>query len=552
METRRWRVLAALLAAIAHVALAETALWVESPGAMILPDRPPGTAREIRLTGVRNEFLAAQLALRCDAPPSAPLAFEWTALKGARGEIARENIALFRAADVAVAHGQRVEEAKDKARARAYGDFPDALVPLLAPDGTNVANRIEPPKGKTLSFWVDIFIPAGTPPGDYAGRISLKSGEAEAAAVPMTVTVLPIEIPADSTIPSMFNLRLHPHVLANLDAYVGEVLRHRVQPTSYHYAGLAVDPQRGWAVLDRFNPGGKGYVNVYYWHSGKLPPEKAKPLLDGLREITAHLKQRGLFERAFLHLADEPGEKAIPAIAEFARTLLAELPEWRGKVAQTLNREGTELDGIVTHHIRALKCYSPWYGQGERSWAGREAWDKRRAEQGHHLWFYLSNAQGVPYPTFDIHTLNLAWEPRVLGWAYWYEKALGHLYWDLMFRPEWQLNKRFPPGDGQLIYPGDFTLPGAPSWVLAKDLRGPVVSRRLKHQREGLEEWELLKLAERKSGRAKVQPIVERVYTCLGQRTWPPEAYDPAKPPWSYDETAWDTARQAILDLLLQ
>jgi len=89
-----------------------------------------------------------------------------------------------------------------------------------------------------------------------------------------------------------------------------------------------------------------------------------------------------------------------------------------------------------------------------------------------------------------------------------------------------------------------------PAWALVKDLHGPVLSRRLKLQREGLEEWELLKLAEKKVGRQKVQTIVDRVYTCLGKRTWPPDAYNPAKPMWSYDEREWDKARQEIIDAL--
>jgi hypothetical protein len=302
-------------------------------------------------------------------------------------------------------------------------------------------------------------------------------------------------------------------------------------------------------MLDRYNPQGKGYVNVCCGDSGKLTPQKAKVLIVTLKQITAHLKARGLFDRSFLHLADEPSVQQIPAMVELAKLIIQELPAWKGKIADTLNKEGTDLDGLVTHHIRALKCYGSWYGQGERVYGGREQWDERRAA-GQQLWFYLSNAQGVPYPTFDIHAVNLAWEPRVLGWAYWYEKACGHLYWDLMFKPEWQLDKKFPPGDGQLIYPGDFTLAGAPAWVLVKDLRGPVVSRRLKLQREGLEEWELLKMAENKIGRQRVQAIVDRVYTYLGKRTWAPDAYDPAKPMWSYDEGEWDKSRQEIIDAL--
>lgn len=537
--------------AIAGLAQAAVSLRVESPGAMLTSDRPPAGTDSAALSGVRNEFVCFQLALRVDAPPTAPLSFEWTALDGPGAKIDRRHVSIYRAADIEVQHGQVIPPEKDRARARAHGRYPDALVPLVAADGRNVANSIQPEAGQTLMFWVDVFIPPDAPAGQYAGRIALRENGRETAAVRVGLKVFDAQIPADSTIPSLYNLRMHKHVLANLDNYVAEVMRHRVQPTNYHYVAYALERGQGWEVMDKLNPQGRGYVNVYYGHTQTLPPERAKTLIDGLRKVTEHLRQRGLLERSFLHLADEPDAKAIGPMAELARLILKEVPEWRGRIADTLNREGTELDELVTHHIRALKCYGPWYGQGERTWGGREAWEKRRAA-GQHLWFYVSNAQGVPYPTFDVHAVNLAFEPRVLGWAFWYEKAYGHLYWDLMFMQQWQLNRKFPPGDGQLIYPGDFSLPGAPSWVLVKDLGGPVVSRRLKLLREGLEEWELLKLAEGKAGRQAVEAIVSRVYTCMGRRTWAPDAYDPAKPMWSYSEADWDAARNGVIELLLR
>jgi len=44
--------------------------------------------------------------------------------------------------------------------------------------------------------------------------------------------------------------------------------------------------------------------------------------------------------------------------------------------------------------------------------------------------------------------------------------------------------------------------------------------------------------------------IVEKVYRCMGQRAWVPEAYDAKKPMWSGDESAWEQARQQVIDLL--
>jgi hypothetical protein len=352
-----------------------------------------------------------------------------------------------------------VDPAKDRARARTYGDFPDALVPLIGYGGENVANSIQPAKDRALAFWVDVFIPPDAAAGAYAGRIVLKQGDAEAAAVAVRLQVRDVGIPADSTLPSLFNLRLHPHVRANLDRYVEEALWHRVAPTNYHYVDYCL--KDGFELMDRYNPGGRGFVNVYYWLTKKPEGRQADELVSGLRKVTAHLKDRKLFDRAYLYLTDEPAKKDIPGVVEAAGLILKEVPEWKGKLLCTVCSEGTDLDALLTYQARALKVYGKWYAQLPPFPAGREEWDKRRAD-GKQLWFYVSNAQGVPYPTFDVNTVNLAFEPRVLGWAYWYEKADGHLYWDLMFEPKWELHRKFPPGDGQLIYPGDFSLQGAP------------------------------------------------------------------------------------------
>ena len=540
----------AVVLASPGVVFAKTQVWVESSGVMILPDRPPGTLKSIERTGVRNEYVTAQIALRADADATAPLSFEWTALTSANhGEIAKANVMLYRAADIVVDHGTKVGEERDKARHRRMGAFPDALVPLVKPDGTNVANAIKAEKDKTLSFWVDVFIPEKTIPGAYSGKIELKSGAATLATIPVNVKVLALTIPADSSIPSLFNLRTHPHVVANLDAYVAETLRHRISPTNYHYMDLVERRDFGFAVMDRYSPDGRGDVNVYLWETRPLTPERSKQIVDQLHRIAAHLKERKVFERSFIYLKDEPDRREIEGIIPVVKLILKEAPEWKGKLLCTLNKEGTELDGLLTHHVRALKVYGPWYVQVNPP-GGREAWDQRRA-RGEQLWFYVSNAQGWPFPTFDVQTVSTAWEPRVLPWAYWYEKAYGHLYWDLMFTHAWKLNPRFPPGDGQLLYPGDFTMEGAPDWVQVKDLKGPVISRRMKHQREGLEEWELLKMAEKKVGREKVRAVVDKVYTCMGRRTWAPDPYNPAKPDWSYDESAWDNARDEVIKLLL-
>jgi len=522
------------------VALAAApSLWVETSGTMILSNRAPGTAKEIVLTGVRNECVSVQLALRSSQEAAKPWEFEWTSLKRTGGgEIAKGSIELFRAADIMVTHGSKDNRCKDPLRDRPLGLFPDALVPLYTHEGVNVANAIQPPKDSTLAFWVDITVPTGIPAGLYSGAITLKADGSDIV-VPVKLTVADVEIPAETTIPSMYNLRNErKHVGKYLDTYVKDIMAHRIQPSNYHYRDQ--DP----SLMDRLNPGGKGFVSVMFGGSADASQSTA----DSLKKVTAHLKERGLFDRAFLQLKDEPRSDDIPHALEIGKFVLQTAPEWKGKIAETLSMdEGGELFQLVDHHVYPLARYGSSTGSAF-TYAGKKMyeradWDKVRA-QGKKLWFYMSNNQGTPFPTFDVNTPEVAFEARVVMWMWWFEKGYGHLYWDLVGGNGFALSSSFPPGDGQLLYEGDLSVQNAPAWALVKDIKEPVMSRRLKLMRNGIGEWEMLKMAEKKVGYEKISAIVAKVYDHMGGK------YDPGKPMWSYKESDWDNARAELIKLL--
>ncbi len=204
------------------VTLAAPSLWVETTGTMILSNRMEGAKKEIELSGAKNECVSIQLALRSSQEAVKPWAFEWTSLKRTGGiEIAKSNVELFRAWDIDVNHGSKENRSKDPIRARPLGLFPDALIPLYTADGVNIANAIQPAKDCTASFWVDITIPAGIQPGLYSGSITLKTDDAPLV-IPVKLTVANVEIPAETTIPSMYNLREGAEAC-------GQVLRHVCQ-----------------------------------------------------------------------------------------------------------------------------------------------------------------------------------------------------------------------------------------------------------------------------------------------------------------------------------
>jgi hypothetical protein len=525
---------------------ADVAVWTESPGTMILASRPAGAGKNIVRSGVRNEYVCAQIGVRAGQDQDGPYAFEWGELSGPAGKITKDNITLFRAADIVVDHYPYKHNLKPddwtSVRARPLGSFPDALVPLYTAAGENFANSIALKKEQTLSFWVDIYIPENTKPGAYSGTIQFKSGSAAVADIPLNLQVLDLTIPKYSTFPSLFNLRFynHAHIAKNLDAYVEETLKHRLSPTCYAYVQTAM--RDGFGQLDKLTPNGVGYTSVYVTNT--QVDDKTPQTIESVKKITAHLKEKNLFEHSYLYLKDEPDQKDLQGIADFTNALLKEIPEWKGKTLCTLRFENAPTDAVVTHHVRIPPHYDSW---AWTKFADRDQWDKWRSE-GRQIWMYIGAAVELPFANYDVNAPNLAYEARVLPWGYWHEKAAGHLYWDLMFLQSWELSKKWPPGDGELMYPGDFNLPGAPSWTLSKDLHGPVVSRRLKLNREGLEEWELLTMAQKKVGREKVEAVVAKVYTALGKSV----NYDPAHPMWSYNEADWDKARDEVIQLLLQ
>ena len=134
-----------------------------------------------------------------------------TDLVGPKGRIlaASPNVQTFRVWYVKSRPGVNRDEAgvavSNTAPQRWYGD---ACVPLSKPfDDTfsvpAVSNGVE---GQTCqSAWVDVFVPAETVPGDYAGTVAVATGGITSATFNLVITVWPISLPAQPTWPVELN-----------------------------------------------------------------------------------------------------------------------------------------------------------------------------------------------------------------------------------------------------------------------------------------------------------------------------------------------------------
>jgi Domain of unknown function (DUF4091) len=232
-------------------------------------------------------------------------------------------------------------------------------------------------------------------------------------------------------------------------------------------------------------------------------------------------------------------------------------PDWKSQVMDTTAPQAkyvATLNPALGIYAVALAWYDTW---AQHTTYGRAQWPGLFA-QGIRLWFYESNAQGAPYPTYATNTLIGA-EPQIMHWGAWAEGATGFLMWDTTdWDPSnpWGPNTQFgKTGDGVTIYPGNHDglsagkaapANGSPADVA---IDGPIPSYRLKMIRAGLQDWALFGLADRYGLKSYVRTQVGTAYNQLGGCAWSgctvPAWY------WTWDETTLQLVRHTIAESII-
>ena len=78
--------------------------------------------------------------------------------------------------------------------------YPDALIPITLPYSSTLpdpGSRIE--KQTAASFWIDVWVPASTPPGVYHAKAVLSDGHSRRS-LPIRIKVLPVTIPREDAL----------------------------------------------------------------------------------------------------------------------------------------------------------------------------------------------------------------------------------------------------------------------------------------------------------------------------------------------------------------
>lgn len=223
-------------------------------------------------------------------------------------------------------------------------------------------------------------------------------------------------------------------------------------------------------------------------------PEVDAFVLGLLQSYYDHLEARGMADRAFAYIWDEPKARHMAHLKRFSQALRKRMPKLRtlasiGVMTPEIARR------IVSGEMPVDICNS------HMSFYNAEA-HRLLSAAGKEVWWYTSNWPSsnvslfLDFPWFYARLLFwLTWKYRLDGVGYWMVNAWNYRTYGYGDNPpemtwpysEWNVNpsdlrpngSRESPGsgDGQLVYPGT---------------DGPIGSVRMEHVRAGVQDYEIL------------------------------------------------------------
>lgn len=519
-----YRLTVPLLLLCAALASAQT-VWVASPWEHVLKTSEPGTSMAATLQSAANEYEPFRIIVRAGETALPDVTLKASALSGPKGSIPAKHLTLFREYYLNVS-------APSLRSTAPTGWYPDALIPFVDPiTGKDIEGAkydaapytIEPASNQ--GYWIDVYVPKGTAPGEYTGKVTVTSAGKTLTTVPVTLTVWGFDLPETIAMQSNFgslgsrlakknNLQPNsPELAAVEDLYIDEFLAHRAVPGSLGNIwptvkedGTVDDSQTGARLKDLVV---NKHVNALKLPFSMSDPEKCKR---DLRAYAKYLREKGWLKLAYVYMRDEPNNAEDYETVRKQGALIKEADPEIGRMCteQTIssNPEWGNLYG-------AVNIWCPLWGLWDEPTA------KERLAAGERLWSYTALCQGnAPFWQVDFAPVSfrapfwISWRYDIEGFLYW-----SSIYWDA-YEDVWN-NPHFRDkywGEGMLVYPGG-----------EAGIKGPVTSIRFKLVREALEDFEYMTLAAKHGKGERVDHIVNSVVQSFQVWDHNPEEYAKAR-----------------------
>lgn len=485
---------------------------------------------------------------------------------------------------------------------RGTGLYPDPLIPFKDPyaeSDTALAAPFELTGEQTTAVFVDYYVPSGTLAGDYHGQATVSAQGKEDIVIPVSLTVWEFELPAFKSMGTAYgfstNLVRNFHGGPGEEAeegfeqifnrYYQALYEHRMDPThikgpvSFEFSDedelLPVDWTDYDAYVAPFLDGSlfEDGIGVSRFNVGHFRPGSGTGAMTddqyakAAKAFAEHLVEKGWWDRAYIYATDEPwlngGAETYQKIMNDAGLLFKYTDLWADKILITGPYQ-EELKEVVGIWCPVTPMYENWFFTGG-DMAGREEYEALM-ELGVKLWFYVCNANHPPYAGYDIDTA-IGYEPRIVKWGTWFERATGFLFWRVNYwvdNDPWNVFLNIPQfgeigsrnGDGMLLYPGDHNGKvvgkGSPEHVA---IDGPIISYRMKQIRDGFEDWELFIMASELGAEAFTRQQVSRAYTRFGDFLYEycegEGFYCPDDQPWTLDEYLLYEVREKVAAKIL-
>jgi len=511
-----------LLLGIPLQALAAPSVWTTHATVKIHPDDAPGSAASASIWAARNEFEAFQVAVNGGSAGATAVSMTAPTLLGPGGAaIPAANVRLYREALITTTYASNLEAQP--------GAWPDALIPdvdALANQKRN-AFPFDVPPGENRVVWVEVLVPQDATPGTYDGTVEVTGGSGFSASVPVSLTVWPFALPSTASLHSTFGIAWDGPCQESYGGYGGANCNDaQLAALRAQWSAWFLDHR---LTVDAVYTGPSSQGGGYDWASwdaiyGPLFDGTAPTRLPGARATTIrytwtrdqahyaawaqHFRQKGWFGATYDYTCDEPPATcAWSDIPARAAMIHAADPGFRTLVTTNID------DASTNGALASIDIISPVINQMDDKYGNqvgnqRANYDAYVAGGGELFWYQSCMSEGcgpgqpnagskgydsyfTGWPMYQVDAPAV--RNRAQEWLSFLFGIQGELYYETdqaessgmdPYADQWIFGGN---GDGTLVYPGRASQIGGTTPI-------PVASMRLDLIREGMEDYEYLKL----------------------------------------------------------
>lgn len=486
-----------------HLSNKDTPLvvWPGKPLRRIFRDSVPDgkLIREpLEISSVRNEYEGCMFGVRADVDLH-ELRLDATDLVSENDKILKSNIRLNFVGSIPISKNTPNTPVEELERVAPF-EVPD---PLLDSESVNVK------RGETQPCYFAVYVPENVKHGDYNGKILVSSKEGKAI-LEVVLHVYPVTLPDHRSlyVTNWFSVeniakayRVRPwseDFWKVFEKWVAFMAEHRqnvfwvpLDTIKVYYDGKTYKFDftifdKYVEILNKYNADRIEVTHVAYFKQWggkeitirefKVVSEDKERNEDGSKIIQhllfvleKHLEEKGWLNKTIIHIADEPTEDGLENWINISKLV----HEYAPRISRIDAIETVGFNDFLEVWVPTLQHFNDWM----------ESYNEAM-KKGHEVWFYTCLNPTGRYPNRFLDYPLL--KTRILHWVNYAYELKGYLHWGFNWwgeNPFGEPNPNLPPGDSHIAYPGD---------------NGPISSLRLEAMRDGLEDYECLKLLEEK------------------------------------------------------